>query len=82
MAPKAALFHLQFTLTTINQPQLVQAANILKDDWQKVGVTVNVKAVNLSDLKDVIKNRDYDALLYGQALGKNPICILFGIQPK
>ena len=63
---------LQFTLTTINQPQLIQTANILKDDWQKVGVTVNIKTVNLSDLKDVIQNRDYDALLYGEALGQNP----------
>lgn len=63
---------LQFTLTTINQPQLVQVANILKADWQKVGVTVTINAVNLSDLKDIIKNRNYDALLYGQALGMMP----------
>ena len=63
---------LQFTLTTIDQPQLVATANLLKDYWQKVGVTVQVKAVSLSDLKDIIKNRDYDALLYGQALGSLP----------
>jgi len=63
---------LQFTLTTINQPQLVKTANILKDYWQKVGITVQVKAIELSELKDVIKNRDYDALLYGQALGSLP----------
>jgi len=63
---------LQFTLTTINQPQLVQTANILKDYWQKIGVTVYIKTVNLTDLKDIIKNRDYDALLYGEALGQEP----------
>jgi len=63
---------LQFTLTTINQPQLVTTANLLKDYWQKVGITVDVNAVDLSDLKDIIKNRSYDALLYGQALGSIP----------
>jgi len=63
---------LQFTLTTINQPQLVDTANLMKDYWQKVGATVQIKTVELSDLKDIIKNRDYDALLYGQALGSLP----------
>lgn len=63
---------LQFTLTTINQPQLIEVANSLKDYWQKVGVGVQVKIVELSDLKDTIKNRDYDALLYGEALGSLP----------
>jgi ABC-type transport system substrate-binding protein len=63
---------LQFTLTTINQPQLVMTANLLKDYWQKVGATVQIKTVELSELKDIIKNRDYDALLYGEALGSLP----------
>jgi ABC-type transport system substrate-binding protein len=63
---------LQFILTTVNQPQLIQTANILKDYWQKVGVTTEVKVIEISELKDVIKNRDYDALLYGQALGSLP----------
>jgi ABC-type transport system substrate-binding protein len=63
---------LQFTLTTINQPQMVYTANLLKDYWQKVGVSVQIKTVELSDLKDTIKNRDYDALLYGEAFGSLP----------
>jgi peptide/nickel transport system substrate-binding protein len=44
----------------------------LKDYWQKVGATVDIKIVELSDLKNIIKNRDYDALLYGEALGSEP----------
>ncbi|MDO8486667.1 MAG: ABC transporter substrate-binding protein [Candidatus Staskawiczbacteria bacterium] len=63
---------LQFTLVTINQPQLVQVANLLKDYWQKVGVTVNINAIEISELKSIIKERNYDALLYGEALGSNP----------
>jgi len=63
---------LKFTLTTINQPQLVQAANILKDYWQKVGVAIEVKTVEISELKTIIKTRDFDALLYGEVLGSEP----------
>lgn len=63
---------LKFTLTTINQPQLVQAANTLKDYWKKVGVTVDIKAVEISELKSIIKIRDFDALLYGEVLGSEP----------
>jgi len=60
---------LKFILVTINQPQLLKVANLLKDYWQKLGVTVEINAVSLTDLKPIIKNRSYDALLYGQALG-------------
>lgn len=72
LTPQDNSFPLKFTLITIDQPQLVQVANMLKDYWQKVGVTVDIKAVQLSELKQVIKQRDYDALLYGQALGSLP----------
>ena len=63
---------LKFTLTTINQPQLVKVANLLKDYWQKIGAETDVKIVELSELKVIIKDRDYDALLYGQTLGLEP----------
>jgi ABC-type transport system substrate-binding protein len=63
---------LQFTLTTVNDPQLVQVANELKTAWAAIGVSVLVKPVELSQLQSIIKNRDYDALLYGQALGSEP----------
>lgn len=72
LTPQKTSIPLQFTITTINQPQLVSTANLLKDYWQKVGIVVNVNAVELSDIKTIIKNRDYDALLYGQALGGLP----------
>jgi len=70
--PQDSSLPLKFTLTTINQPQLVQMANVLKDYWQKAGVAVDVKAVEISELKSIIKLRDYDALLYGEVLGSEP----------
>lgn len=63
---------LSFTITTINQPQLIKACENLLSYWAEIGVFAQIKAVELSELKDIIKNRDYDALLYGQALGAEP----------
>ena len=63
---------LKFTLVTIDQPQLLEVANLLKNYWQNVGASVDIKAVSITDLKPIIKNRNYDALLYGEALGAEP----------
>lgn len=72
ITPQDNALLLRFTLVTINQPQLAQTANFLKDSWQKAGVTIDIKAVEISELKSIIKTRDYDALLYGEVLGLEP----------
>lgn len=72
VTPTQASQPLTLTLVTINQPQLVQVANMLKDYWQSVGVTVDINAVSITDLKPIIKDRNYDALLYGETLGLLP----------
>jgi len=63
---------LKFTLVTINQSQLLEVANLLKNYWQNIGVSIDINAVNITDLKPIIKNRNYDALLYGETLGTKP----------
>jgi peptide/nickel transport system substrate-binding protein len=63
---------LKFTLVTINQPQLVEVATMLKNYWQNVGISVDIQAISITDLKPIIKNRSYDALLYGETLGIQP----------
>lgn len=69
ISPSNTTQPLKFTITTINQPQLVEVANLLKDYWQNVGMSVDINAVSITDLKPIIKDRNYDILLYGQALG-------------
>lgn len=63
---------LKFTIVTNNQPQLVKTAEILKGWWQKIGATVDIKTVETSEIKQIIKDRNYDMLLYGEALGSEP----------
>lgn len=61
---------LSFTLTTVNQPLLIEIANSLKEQWKNLGVEVEIKTFDLPTLeRDVIKPRNYDALLFGQVLG-------------
>jgi ABC-type transport system substrate-binding protein len=65
---------LSISLTTINQPNMVKTAELLKTQWAKIGVQVEIKTVDeVSFLEsDVIKPRSYEAILFGEALGKNP----------
>lgn len=63
---------LRFTITTADQPQLMETAKILQKYWEAIGARVDIKAVSLAELKPIIKTRAYDALLYGEALGAQP----------
>ncbi len=64
---------LKFTLATVNQFQLMQVADILKQQWKNIGVDVEVVALPIAQLEqDYIKPRNYDALLFGEVLGAIP----------
>lgn len=64
---------LKFSLVTINQPRLVEIANLLKEQWQSLGAEIEVKTYDISILeKEIIKPRKYQALLFGQVLGMIP----------
>ncbi|MFZ2153823.1 MAG: ABC transporter substrate-binding protein [Candidatus Moraniibacteriota bacterium] len=58
---------LKFSLLTIDSPDLIKTAEILKDQWLKVGADVEINALTFSDIQqNYIKPREYDAILVGQ----------------
>ncbi|MEK7092968.1 MAG: ABC transporter substrate-binding protein [Patescibacteria group bacterium] len=62
---------LGFTLSTADSPQLVATANAVADAWKKLGVDVKVQVYSLSDLNtSVLRPRQYDALLFGEVVGR------------
>ena len=62
---------LGFTLSTADSPQLVATANAVSDAWKKLGVDVKVQVYSLSDLNTtVLRPRQYDALLFGEVVGR------------
>jgi len=71
-APKQTL-PLQFSLTTVDQPQLIKVAELLKKQWEVLGVKIDIKALDITTMeRDVIKPREYESLLFGEVLGVIP----------
>ncbi|NUM25570.1 MAG: hypothetical protein HUU49_02990 [Candidatus Buchananbacteria bacterium] len=64
---------LTITLTTVNQPENSKAAELIKEFWEAIGVKVNLVIVEGSKIRrEVIKTRNYEALLFGIIVGSNP----------
>lgn len=57
---------LSVSLSTSNVPELIKTARLVEDTWTKLGVDVNVKIFEVTDLQQmVIRGRKYEALLFG-----------------
>ncbi len=64
---------LRFSLTTVDQPEYLHAANIIQENWEAIGVGVELKILNPNRVnQEIIKPKDYEALLYGEILGADP----------
>ena len=71
--PPEKTLPLKFSLATVNEPYLVELSNLLKNQWQNLGVEVEVKTFEPSQIsQDIIKPRNYEALLFGEVLGLIP----------
>lgn len=64
---------LEITITTSQDPMLTQTAQLVKKQWEELGLTVNLLTLPISEIKQkTIKERDYEILLFGQVLGLIP----------
>lgn len=64
---------LSFRLATAANPQLVSVASLLKKMWEEAGFSVELQIFDVADLeRNIIRPRDYDALLFGQVVGYYP----------
>jgi len=69
---------LEFSISTSNVPDLVQAAELLKQMWGEIGAKVQTKVYEIGDLEqDVLRPRKYDALLFGEIMGRDPDAFAF-----
>lgn len=63
---------LSLTLAVPETPELRQAAELVVADWQKLGVQASLKIFELGDFTQyVIRPRQYEAILFGEILGRN-----------
>ena len=64
---------LEIELVTTELKELQQVANILQEQWSKIGAKVNVKILNIGQIQqEYIRPREYQALLFGEVLGLDP----------
>lgn len=69
---------LEITLTTAaDSPEMRRMAPIIQQQWQKGGVKVNLEFLPHADIQSSIRDRNYDALLFGETLGLNPDPFIF-----
>ncbi len=64
---------LSVTLTTVDAKENITVAQLIKRDWESIGVKTELEIVPGSRIqKDKIRAREYDALLYGEIVGPDP----------
>lgn len=64
---------LKLSLVTVQVPEYVRAAELIRDAWSALGVSVELSVVDSSTLdRDILPERKFDVLLYGEILGSNP----------
>lgn len=62
---------LSFSISTANSPVFEETAEFIRAKWEQLGAGVTVKQFEQSDLtQSIIRPRDYEALLFGTALGR------------
>ena len=69
---KPATERLTLRLTTPTWSELTDVANLLKKQWAKIGIELVVEVLPAQDLQQVIKERSYQMLLFGEILNIDP----------
>ena len=60
---------LEFSISTSDAPELVKTAELIKQDLELIGMKVDIKTFAVGNLnQDVIRPRNYDALLFGEII--------------
>jgi peptide/nickel transport system substrate-binding protein len=65
---------LEISLTSTQFPALISTSELIKKQWEELGIKVNISNLELSDIQqNFIKPREYQALLFGQEyFGNDP----------
>lgn len=63
---------LVFKITTSTWPELTEVAKIVKEQWETLGAQINIEVLPTPELQQTIKDRNYEALLFGTVLNIDP----------
>jgi len=75
---KSENLKLSFSISTANTSELKKVAEEVKRVWTQIGADVELKFFEVTDLnQNIIRPREYDALLFGQISGRYPDPFVF-----
>lgn len=63
---------LSFSLSSADTPEYRRVTQQLKEQWKQIGVEVNLRLQQAEDFQMTLSFHDYDAVLYGIAIGSDP----------
>lgn len=62
---------LSFSIATGDATELKRVAEMIREDWKKIGANVDLKIFEIGDLnQNVIRPRKFDALFFGEIVGR------------
>ncbi len=64
---------LKLSITTADTPEYVKTAQQISKMWQTIGIQTNIMTVGSSQIvRDTLKDRAYQILIYGEMVGADP----------
>lgn len=63
---------LSFTLKTTEHPILQKTAQLIKEQWEKQGIKIEIQTLSENEIKKIIRERNFDILLFGEQMGGIP----------
>lgn len=59
-------------ITTSTWPELTEVAKIIEKQWEALGIQIDIEVLPTPELQQAIKDRSYEALLFGAVLNIDP----------
>ena len=63
---------LEIRITTSTWPELTEVAKIVGEQWKALGADITIEVLPTPELQQAIKDRNYEALLFGAVLNIDP----------
>ena len=64
---------LSLTITTADTPEYIKTAEQIAQMWRALGIQTNIISVNSHQIvRDILKDRNYQILIYGEMIGADP----------
>jgi peptide/nickel transport system substrate-binding protein len=64
---------LLLTITTLDTPEYQRTAQVISEQWKALGIKTLIQTLRKTDInREVLRQHNYDILLYGEIIGADP----------